>query len=371
MKRLTYFDNSATSFPKPPAVAAAISQYLTEIGGSYGRSANTRTFTVARTIEQCRDALAKELGVSQAEHIGLTANATQAANTVINGLDLDSGRVLISPMEHNAIARPLEALRLAGKITVEQLPANKDGTIDIEQISIPEDTRLVIVNHQSNVNGITQPLAALRKVIPSTPIMVDASQSLGKHTFQAEQWGLDFVVFTGHKGLMGPTGTGGFWAKNPEQISPLLLGGTGSNSEHLSMPDSLPDRFEAGTPNIAGLFGLEAALANKPEQIYTHKNLHELLAVIKDIPAFKLYAATDPGQQGSLFSLTHQTMDSSELAWKLDTEFSIETRSGLHCAPLAHQHLGTAPSGTCRISLSPYHTADDLGYLLEALQELA
>ncbi len=351
MKRLTYFDNSATSFPKPPAVAAAISHYLTEIGGSYGRSANTRTFTVARTIEQCRDALAQELGVSQAENIGFTANATQAANTVINGLDLEGGRVLISPMEHNAIARPLEALRLTGKITVEPLPAHPDGTIDCDRIHVPEDTRLVIINHQSNVNGVTQPLETLRKTIHSAPVMIDASQSLGKHNFLAEQWGLDFVVFTGHKGLMGPTGTGGFWAKNPERISPLLLGGTGSNSEHLSMPDSLPDRFEAGTPNIAGLFGLEAALANKPEQAYTQSNLHELLAAIRDIPAFQLYAASDPRQQGSLFSLTHNSMDSGELAWKLDSLFGIETRSGLHCAP-----SGSSTPGHGTIRNLPYIT---------------
>ena len=368
---LTYFDNSATSFPKPPEVVTAISRYLTDIGGSYGRSASSRTFTVSRTIELCRDALARELGVKEPEKVCFTANATQAANTVINGLQLEGGRVYISPMEHNAIARPLEALRLAGKIDIEMLPAKADGTIDIDKISIAEDTRLVVINHQSNVNGITQPLQALRTVIKDVPLLVDASQSLGKTPFLAEQWGLDLVIFTGHKGLMGPTGTGGFWARKPELIQPLLLGGTGSNSEQLIMPEFLPDRFEAGTPNVAGLFGLEAALANKPKPAYSKKDLEMLLDNIRSIPSIRLHAASDFRLQGSLFSLTHQTMDSSEFSWKLSSEFNIETRSGLHCAPLAHQHLGTAPSGTCRISLSPYHRPDNLAYLFESLQKLA
>lgn len=370
-KPLTYFDNSATSFPKPPEVAAAVSRYLSEIGGSYGRGASGRSFTVAKTIEQCRDGLAQELGVRKSEQVCFTANATQAANTIINGLDLEGARVLISPMEHNAITRPLEALRQAGKITLELLPAHQDGTIAIEQATIPDDTRLVIINHQSNVNGVTQPAQVLQALAQKAPLLLDASQSLGKLPFDIDLWGVDFVVFTGHKGLMGPTGTGGFWARHPENIQPLLLGGTGSNSEHFAMPETLPDRFEAGTPNIAGLFGLNAALANRPEPGCSRQCFHELLAAIRAIPAFRLYAADNLQQQGSVFSLTHTVLDSAELSWKLDTEFAIETRPGLHCAPLAHRHLGTNPHGTCRISLSPYHTSDDLGYLLESLEKLA
>ncbi len=368
---LTYFDNSATSFPKPPQVAEAVTRYLTEVGGSYGRSANKRCHEVAQVVEQCRDTLASVLGINDAGHLCFTANATQAANTVIRGMDFSAGRVLISPMEHNALARPLEALRLAGKIQIDFLPAFPDGLIDVANICVPDDTRLVVVNHQSNVNGVTQPLATIRQAIGSTPLLVDASQSLGKVPFSAQVWGLDYVIFTGHKGLLGPTGTGGFWARDPQTVEPLLLGGTGSNSEHLAMPEFLPDRFEAGTPNVAGIFGLEAALSYPPEALHHRDDFQELLTAIQAISDFRLYAAEDFNQQGSLFSLTHKSLTSAELSWRLDDGFGIETRAGLHCAPLAHRHLGTAPDGTCRFSLSPYHAKADLDYLLNALIKVA
>ena len=368
---LTYFDNSATSFPKPPQVAEAVARYLTEVGGSYGRSANQRCCTVARVVEQCRDTLAGILGIHDAGHLCFTANATQAANTVIRGMDLTGGRVLISPMEHNAIARPLEALRQAGTIELDYLPAFSDGLIDVAHISVPDDTRMVVINHQSNVNGVTQPLPSIRQAIGHTPLLVDASQSLGKVPFNAEAWGLDYVIFTGHKGLLGPTGTGGFWARDPQTLEPLLLGGTGSNSEHLDMPEFLPDRFEAGTPNVAGIFGLEAALTHPPEASHHRDDLEELLTAIRVIPGFQLHAAADFAHQGSLFSLTHNILASSELSWRLDEGFGIETRAGLHCAPLAHRHLGTAPDGTCRFSLSPYHSNSDFDYLLDALTKVA
>lgn len=367
---LTCFDNATTSFPKPPQVAEAVTRYLTEIGGSYGRSANNRCHTVTQVVEQCRDILACILGISDACHLCFTANATQAANTVIRGMDLTGGRVLISPMEHNAIARPLEALRLSGNIRIDTLPAFVDGLIDVENINIPDDTRLVVINHQSNVNGVIQPLPAIRQAIGNTPLLVDASQSLGKVSFNAEAWRLDYVIFTGHKGLLGPTGTGGFWARHPHTLEPLILGGTGSNSAHLDMPEFLPDRFEAGTPNVAGIFGLEAALTHPPEVSHCRDDIDALLAAVRAIEGLQIHGAENFNHQGNLFSLTHKTLTSSELSWRLNEGFSIETRSGLHCAPLAHRHLGTAPDGTCRFSLSPYHSNGDFEYLLNALTKV-
>ena len=370
---LTYFDNGATSYPKPPQVAEAMSRYLLEVGGSYGRSAYRRAVEVTGIVEECRDRIADLIGVAEPEKLAFTANATQAANTILQGIDLKGAHVLMSSMEHNALARPLEHLRNKGDIELEVLPSRADGTIDLSAIPslLRPDTRLMVICHASNVSGVVQPLDELRQVVPDLPLLVDASQSLGKIDISVDELKLDYLIFTGHKGLLGPTGTGGFYARVPEKVLPLLYGGTGSRSESVLMPESIPDKYEAGTPNVVGLFGLNAALQNRPECGYTREALAALLDALRGMPEYTLYAADDFTRQTDVFSLTHQSLDSSELAWQLYEGFGIEIRSGMHCAPLAHSHLGTFPAGTCRFSLSPYHTDADLVYLLDALRQVS
>ena len=345
-----------------------------EVGGNYGRSFHSRAVESGTVIEQCRDMLAEMMDISQVEHLCFANNATHAANVIIQGLTFREGaEVLISPMEHNATARPLKMLEEQGKITLKTLPAGSDGCIKVEEIPecINKNTALVVINHQSNVNGVVQPVEEISSALGYIPLMVDASQSLGKLPVKVDSWNIDYLIFTGHKGLLGPTGTGGMFIRYPDRVNPLILGGTGSNSEHLSMPLVMPDRFEAGTPNIAGLFGLLAALENQPEAQHSRDDFLNLLNAIEAIDGFSILRTEKQDNQGEVISLQHNCLDSSELSWLLSSKAGIQTRAGLHCAPLAHKHLGSFPGGTCRLSPSVYHTPADFEFLLTTLREIS
>ncbi len=372
----TYFDNAATSFPKPPQVAEAISRYLNEEGGTYGRAAYERVRHATMMVEDCRDALADCLEIVDSENVAFTANATTGLNAILFGLNLPKGaRVWVSPLEHNAVMRPLWHLQQTSGIEVKTLPAEEDGFIDMEALDkLPaNECDLLVINHLSNVNGVIQPIQEIARIARTKGwfIVLDTSQSLGETPVKAGEWEIDFVAFTGHKGLLGPTGTGGFYAKNPLLLQPTVFGGTGSLSESYDMPDELPDRFQPGTPNVAGILGLLAALENKPKPQHSHQDFLDCLNTIEQLPGFKLYKANNPAQQGKLFSLTHDRISTGDLAQLLHDRHGIETRSGLHCSPLAHRTLGTFPSGTIRFSLSPYHTPEDLDFLLKALTDVA
>ena len=371
---LTYFDNSATSFPKPAEVAQAMTRYLMEMGGNYGRSSHSRAFESSSIVEECREKLAGIMGIERVENLCFANNATHAANVIIRGLSFAEGaEVLISPLEHNAIARPLKMLEEQGKITIKFLPAAKDGLVEIDRIQqhLNSHTQLVVINHQSNVNGIIQPVEKIKQRIGDIPLLLDVSQSLGKYPVCVDYWQVDYLVFTGHKGLLGPTGTGGLYIRKPQTVTPLHYGGTGSNSENLEMPGVMPDRFEAGTPNIAGIYGLLAALEHPVEPAHTREEFLQLLAAINDLEGYSMQLAGNPENQGEVISLTHNRIDCSTLSWLLEKQFQIDSRSGLHCAPLAHRHLGSYPDGTCRLSTSPMHSAEDFQYLLNALATIS
>ena len=366
-----YFDNCATSFPKPSAVAEAMSKHLNETGGTYGRSAYPRILQSTRLVEECRDQLALLMGASDAGKIIFTANATTALNLMIQGICKKGGHVLSSAMEHNAIARPLEHLRQLGIIEWEQLESEPDGRIKVEKIAakLRPNTILVAICHMSNVNGMAQSPGDVKQAIGEIPLLVDASQSLGQHPVEVDNWGVDFLAFTGHKSLLGPTGTGGAFIRHPEMVEPLLFGGTGSGSDSLDMPSFVPDRFEAGTPNITGIHGLNAALKNRPVSQHTRADFASLLEEVKRDKNYLVRCAADFSNQGKLFSVVHQSMSGSSLAQRFYEEFGIECRAGLHCAPLAHRHLGSFPTGDCRFSLSPYHTPEELNYLAKAIHD--
>ena len=367
-----YFDNCATSFPKPAAVAEAMVRHLNETGGTYGRSAYPRILQSTRLVEECRDQLAAKMGTTEAGKIILTANATTALNLMIQGICQKGGHVLTSAMEHNAIARPLEHLRQLGLIEWELLESAPDGRILVDKIAskLRPNTILVAVCHMSNVNGMAQSPGEIKKAIGEIPLLVDASQSLGSNPIEVDEWGIDFLAFTGHKSLLGPTGTGGAFMRYPEMVEPLLYGGTGSGSDSLSMPSFVPDRFEAGTPNITGIHGLNAALKNRPVALHSKDDFAALLQEVKRNTNYKVRCAADFEHQGKLFSVVHNSLSSSELALRFYEEFGIESRAGLHCAPLAHRHLGSFPTGDCRFSLSAYHTPEELNYLAKAIHDV-
>jgi len=366
-----YFDNGSTSFPKPQQVSAAMLHYMEHVGGTYGRAAYGRVYDATSMVERCRDGLCRFFGASNAENLFFCANATTAINTIIKGLDLAGKRVLVSALEHNAVMRPIEALKPKG-ISVEILPSLADGSVDVTRLNelSLQNVGMVVVNHQSNVNGAVQPIGEVSSWRKQVPLLVDASQSAGYSEILIDGWDIDFLAFTGHKGLLGPTGTGGFYAKNPELLQPFVYGGTGSQSDSFAMPHFAPDKFEAGTPNLVGIAGLLAGLENRPLPLYSS---HEFLSFIDDmdlLPCITVLRALDTDKQGPLFSFYHHTIPSSQIAQQLFEEYGIEVRSGLHCAPAAHAHMGTLKTGTVRVAVSPYHTKDDFDFLLVAVKNI-
>jgi len=371
----SYFDNSATSYPKPMEVASEISSYLTEGGGTYGRAAYGRVQKATAQVEKCRDMMATVMGVKDAEKISFTSNATTGLNAIFSGIGLQkSSRVWVSPLEHNAVMRPLWHLQQTVGISINTLPSLEDGYIDVEKLEefSADEVDWLVINHLSNVNGVIQAMEKIAILARSKgwKIILDSSQSLGEIPVKASEWDLDFVAFTGHKSLLGPTGTGGFYAKDPALLQPTVFGGTGSLSDSYDMPLELPDKFQAGTPNVAGIIGLLAALENKPAPRHTRNDFLDCLNAIEKLPGVRMHRATHEERQGELFSLTHESLSPAELSQSLYDKYGIETRSGLHCAPLAHRTLGTFSAGTIRFSLSVYHTKDDLEYLLKALTDV-
>lgn len=364
-----YFDNAATSFPKPKETAVETARYLNEIGGPYGRSFYGRAIEVSRVVEETRALLAESAGGSSAQNLVFTMNATHAINIVLKGLSFK--QVWISPLEHNAVMRPLSALKKRKGIIINKFPCGSDGRIDCGKcraIGINPDD-LIILNHVSNVNGVIQPVEEIRMIFPHNRILLDATQSVGSFKIDIEPF--DFTAFTGHKGLLGPTGIGALYGKDLAVLDTLIEGGTGSRSAEIDQPEFLPDKFEAGTHNIAGIFGLRGALLNRPEAMHTPDDFAQLLDDICSIKGVKVLKANDPAYQSQLFSINIDGADPALLAETLYEESGIETRTGLHCAPEAHRTLGTFPGGAVRFSMSPYHTPEDFEFLTRAVLNAA
>ncbi|MEG1936757.1 MAG: aminotransferase class V-fold PLP-dependent enzyme [Rikenellaceae bacterium] len=364
-----YFDNSSTSYPKPIEVADAIYNHITNIGGNYGRATYQRALKNNTIVEGARDAIAELIGAKNGDHVFWCQSATMASNIILNSLDLQGKRVLVSPLEHNAVMRPLEHIGASWTT----LPSLSDGTIDIEklkEISL-EDVDLIIINLVSNVNGVIQPLKEVAQWAGETPIMVDSSQALGNINIDVTKENINYLIFTTHKGLFGVPGLGGYYVKDTKNIRPFVYGGTGSSSESYLMPTTYPDRQEAGTPNIVGIVGLDAALKHKPKSEHTKEDTLALIQGVKDIDGIKVFCANNPLYQGDLFSFTHHSINGSEFMYRLQSVYGIECRYGHHCAPLAHKSIGSFNTGTVRISLSPYHTKEDIVYLLNAIKEIS
>ena len=369
---LTYFDNGSTSFPKPKAVSETIAYYLNELGGSYGRGAYQRNFQVSSLVEECRTKLAEQLGVKNEEQLSFASGATYAVNLLLDGFLKPNAHVLVSPMEHNCVMRKLTQLGKIKGVTYSVLPHDIDGFILADKIAsvIKPNTQLIIVNHQSNVNGVIQPIEEIVRRSDGIPVMVDGAQSVGKQPLELDRWGVSMFAFTGHKGLLGPTGTGGFFIREGIDINPLVYGGTGSRSESFDMPTFLPDKFEAGTPNLVGIIGLLGALKNRPKPNHTFEEFFNFKERVGKIEGVVLKDAISRTRQGELFSFNHKVLTTSEIASKLFEGYGIEVRSGLFCSPLAHQTLKTFPQGLVRVAPSIYHSVTDFDYFCHSLQKI-
>lgn len=375
---LLYLDNAATSFPKPAAVAAAMTKALATCGNP-GRSGHSMSMHAARILFTLRQSAANLFHVDDPARVIFTPGCTAALNLVLRGLP-QHAHVVTTAMEHNSVARPLTALRAARKLRFVRVSPGPDGRVFAQSVAdaCGPETRLVVVNHVSNVSGVIQDIHAIRQLVPRhIPMLVDAAQSAGVLPIDLAAMDLDYVAVPGHKGLLGPMGTGLLMlGKQAPPLLPLLHGGTGSASELDTMPEFLPDSLEAGTPNIPGAAGLQAALQHLSdvglERVLANEQrfVSDILEGLRALRHVQLIGPNQPQHRTATFSIRVRGMDPGEVSVRLEREFGILTRSGLHCAPWAHKALGTLPAGTVRFSWGPTTPPDAAPILLNALDHL-
>ena len=386
---MIYFDNAATSWPKPPGVAEAMVHFMEAVGANPGRAAHRQAVESGRIVYGAREAVAELFHAPDPLRVVWCKNVTEALNLALQGLLRPGDHVVASSMEHNSMMRPLRALegqpeQGSDGVEVTVVACSPLGELDPGDIqaAIRPDTRLVALNHASNVVGTVLPVAEVGAICRERGVLllVDAAQTGGAYPIDVQADQIDLLGFTGHKSLGGPMGTGGLIVGervDETQIEPLVRGGTGSRSEHERQPDFLPDMCESGTPNVVGLAGLRAGvrwvLERGVEAIRAHEVTltHALIEGLRAIPGVTVYGALDAELQTATVSFNIEKMEPSEAGLRLDDEYGIMCRVGLHCAPAAHKTLGTFPVGTVRFGLGAFNTLDEIETALQAVHQLA
>jgi cysteine desulfurase family protein len=377
-----YLDNAATSFPKPPSVLEAINEYFSDIGASPSRGNYSLGLLANREIFNARELLSKFFNCDNSANVIFTMNITHALNLVLFSTLNAGDHVITSGLEHNSVARPLEALKNNSGIKYTIVNPSDEGFVDPYDIkkAITPKTRMIALTHASNVFGTVQPAQEIGEIAHEYNLLylLDTAQTAGFLPIDMKALHINYLAFTGHKSLLGPPGIGGVCldSKATKQIRFGPLGGTGSKSHLLTQPIDLPDRLEAGTPNTPGIMGLKASidfiLETGIEVIRDHKVrlLNNFLAGCKELNKVKLYCANDIKRQTACISLNIQNLDGGHLSYILDKNYGIMTRSGLHCSPLAHQSIGTFPEGTVRFSFGWFNTEDEVSATLNALKDI-
>lgn len=376
---MIYLDQAATSWPKPRAVIEAVSNAMLLPGGNLGRSSYQVALKMSEVAYECRENLARLFGVANPLRICLTANATEALNIALKGFLKPGDHVICSSMEHNAVWRPLVALSRRG-IEFSIAQADADGVLSVESIlsQIRPNTCLIAVLHASNVNGAIQPIAAIGAAARERNIafLVDASQTAGALPIDVERMKIDMLAFPGHKALLGPQGTGGLYVCEKIELEPLKEGGTGSESQNPLPPVIMPDRLETGTMNLPGIAGLNQAvryiLERGVNSIAQHERdlCVELREGLRSIRGVTVHCPPPQLPGAAVVSFNVHRFDPTSVAEELDRQFGIACRSGLHCAWLAHQSLGTAPLGTVRLSLGPFTMRRHIHAALRAVKSV-
>ncbi len=377
---VTYFDHAATSWPKPPSVEQAVMAAFGESGGNPGRSGHRMSIAAARVVEDARDAVAEVLGAADPGSLVFTKNATEALNIAILGTVEPGDHVVTTSIEHNSVMRPLRFLQSRG-VDLTVVPCAEDGTIDPTAVAeaFRPATTLLVTTHGSNVVGSVLPVAALAAIARGRGVayVVDAAQTAGSMPLAVEDLGVDMLAFAGHKGLLGPTGTGGLFVRPGVLPLPLMRGGTGSRSDSEEQPGFLPDLYESGTLNVLGLGGLAAGARHLLdvglERIASHER--DLVARFRHgaaaIAGLILYGPRTLDDHCGVVSFNIDGLASSDVSTLLDREFGILSRPGLHCAPGAHRTIGTFPTGTVRFGFGFTNTATEIDGALLALTEIA
>ena len=384
-----YLDHAATSFPKPEPVLAAMLRYATQLGASPGRGEYAEAVGSAAVLSRCRARLCELFGGASPERVVFTLNCTDALNLAIHGTvgwwqrhrPGEPVHLVTTAMDHNSVLRPLEHLRGSG-VEVTRVGADREGFVDpaVVAAALRPETRLVAMVHASNVSGTLQDVGAVGRACrrQGVPLLVDAAQSLGHVPVDVGAMGIDLLAFPGHKGLMGPLGTGGLYIRPGLEglIEPVRQGGTGSRSEQDTQPTEMPDRYESGSHNTLGIAGLLAGVEWLLERTVAGLRAHEVGLIktfLRRFPGadagYRLLGPTDPARRVGVFSITHKTLTPAELARALEDRAGVLCRAGLHCAPGAHESLGTGANGTgaCRLSVGPFSTRDDVRSACECL----
>lgn len=376
-----YLDNAATSFPKPRSVPEAMTDYLQRIGVSAGRGAYSLALEADRVVYETRVLLGRLFNIKDVSRIVFTFNVTEALNLALKGWLKEGDHVITTSLEHNAVWRPLKRLERERGVQITALPCPGGGPFSLRDLkeAVRPETRMIVMLHASNVTGALMPVEEAGEIARKRGIafLVDAAQTAGAYPIDVEAMNIDLLAFTGHKGLMGPQGTGGLYIREGFEPAPLIEGGTGSESALEEQPRVLPDRYEAGTQNVVGLAGLKAALEflldTGVENI--RKKEVQLLQYLKEdlkaVPGLELYGPQDTVSQVGVVSFNLPSVSPGEIAYVLDQVYGIMVRSGLHCAPCAHRTIGTLHRGTVRASLGYFNTPEDVEALVTALAEIA
>jgi cysteine desulfurase/selenocysteine lyase len=379
---MIYLDNAATSWPKPAQVLKAMTGVLERAGGNPGRSGHGLSIAAAREIYKAREDIARFFQALDPLRVIFTSSATHAINLALKGILKPGDRVVTTSMEHNSVMRPLRNLERKG-IRLSVVQCATDGSIDIGDIarSVNSDTRLVICTHASNVTGTILPVAEIASIVhrAGALLLVDAAQTAGVIPINMPAMGIDLLAFTGHKELQGPQGIGGLIISNAVDVSqfePLIDGGTGSNSEFEEQPDALPDKFESGTLNLPGIAGLHAGLrwimdkGIETNQLHLKCLVRALIEGLSCLPRLKMYGTLDLELSVAVLSFTVAGKNVSDIGFRLNEEYDIMCRVGLHCAPAAHKTIGSFPEGTVRLAPGVFTTMDDVRATIQAVERI-
>lgn len=377
---MIYFDSAATSWPKPPEVWQAMEHFIKEVGASPGRAGHRRTVEANKIVDEARQLLADLFNINDYERIVFTLNATDALNLAIKGL-LDPGdHVITSSMEHNSVTRPLHNIESYG-VQVTKIKCNQQGQFELNEIerAIRPNTRAIVLTHASNVSGTIMPVQEVGRIAARSKLhfVMDAAQTAGLLDIDVKKFNVSVLTFPGHKSLLGPQGTGGIYIREDVKLKTLREGGTGSGSETPTQPNMMPEKFESGTLNAVGIAGLGAGLKflHKvgKDKIHQHEmNLTKrFLDGAEGIRGLRIYGPLNIEERVPVVSFSINGYKSGQVGEHLDKHFDIACRAGLHCAPDAHQTLGTFEEKLVRFSFSYYNTVEEVNFALKALREIA
>jgi len=380
---MIYFDNAATSWPKPPGVVEAMVHFLEAVGANPGRAAHQRAIESGRIVYDTREAVAELFNAPDPLRVVFGANVTEALNLALRGYLRPGDHVITSSMEHNSVMRPLRALERRG-VDLTVIACSPEGLLEPADVeaAIRPNTAMIVLNHASNVVGTVLPVGEVGRIARNHDVLllVDAAQTGGAYPCDVQGDEIDLLGFTGHKSLYGPMGTGGLIIGervDVDRLRPITRGGTGSNSELEKQPDFLPDMCESGTPNVVGLAGLEAGvrwvLERGVDEIRGHEVMmtERLIEGLRAIDGVTVHGGLDAEYQTATVSFNLAGMASSEVGLRLDDDYGIMCRVGLHCAPAAHRTIGTFPDGTVRFGLSAFNTLEEVRKGIEAVRTLA